>query len=694
MVPAIGAESSTELISVSITGESGNDWAGDSDISSDGRYVAFRSSASDLVSGDSPSSDIFVRDRLTGSTTREAQDVWDAPVISGDGRFLVFTSPDDTLVPGETNQRYDYDIFLKDLVTQQLSRVSVSSLGEEANGDSGYAAISEDGRFVAFESTASNLVPGDTNTCDENATPGSCPDIFLHDMQTGETSLVSVSSQGEQSNGASYFPCVSQDGRYVAFQFYGDNLVPNDTNADSDVLVRDRSTGITLLASVSSLGVQGNAFSWGPALSSDGRYVTFMSGATNLVPNDGNATQDIFVRDLVTSESKRISLSDFGAEADGSNISPQISSNGRYIAFWSEASNLVGDDSNGAPDAFVFDQTRAQLGRVSVSPEGAQGNGGSFTPSVANDGTAVFDSRASNFSPVDHNQTSDVFVHTPASDSPLAPQIFSPSDGQTFPSSWVVVSGGSKPATLIQVFENQQLLGQTATNPDQTWNVQLSLADGQHEIYAIAVDAQGHTSLPSAPRGFSIDLTPPDAPTITSPEEGSLIPSTPVAVTGTATPADSIEVWENGVVLAQTSTGNDSSWTVDLSLSDGSHALQAFAVDSFGRRSPASAIRSFTIDTTPPARPTIEAPADGSPVIGNVVASGTAEPFASVEVWENGAVLAQTIADASGAWSLSVSYELGIASHRVTVTARDAAGHTSDASSPRDFFNVSLGSVV
>jgi Tol biopolymer transport system component len=183
-----------------------------------------------------------------------------------------------------------WDVFVHDRVTGQTSRVSVSSSGEQGNGESRFPSLSADGRYVAFESLASNLVPSDTN---------GTPDVFIHDRVTGQMTRVSVSSSGEEGNGNSSEASVSANGRYVAFHSSASNLVPGDTNGTWDVFVHDRVTGQTSRVSVSSSGEQGNGNSYEANISPDGRYVAFGSAASNLVPGDTNGTPDVFVHDRV-----------------------------------------------------------------------------------------------------------------------------------------------------------------------------------------------------------------------------------------------------------------------------------------------------------------------------------------------------------------------------------------------------------
>src|SRR5689334_4892864 len=191
---------------------------------------------------------------------------------------------------------------------QLTQRVSVDSSGGQANSISTHPVVSPDGRFVLFDSSASNLVPLDAN---------GWQDVFLRDRLGGTTLLVSVGTGGVQSNGPSVDYALSADGRIVAFQSYGSNLVPGDTNGTYDIFVRDLQTGQTSQASVSSAGVGAETNSFGLSLSSDGRFVAFCSGASNLVAGDANGVADVFVHDLQTGQTTRVSLDSSGTEADG-----------------------------------------------------------------------------------------------------------------------------------------------------------------------------------------------------------------------------------------------------------------------------------------------------------------------------------------------------------------------------------------
>jgi Tol biopolymer transport system component len=286
-------------------------------------------------------------------------------------------------------------------------RVSVGQGGVQANSLSGYAVLSADGRFVAFVSGASNLVPSDTN--DEE-------DVFVHDRRTGRTERVSLGQRDVQGNRGSFDPALSADGRFVAFVSGASNLVPGDTNGEWDVFVRDRRTGATERVSLGKGEVQGNSWSNSPALSADGRFVAFESYASNLVPGDTNVRPDVFVRDRRTGATERVSLGMDGVQANAFSSDPVLSADGRFVAFWSEASNLVPGDTNDEEDVFVRDRRTGKTERVSLGPNGIQGNGdsgGIYTPALSTDGRFVaFDSEASNLVPGDTNNWQDVFVRT------------------------------------------------------------------------------------------------------------------------------------------------------------------------------------------------------------------------------------------------------------------------------------------
>lgn len=321
--------------------------------------------------------------------------------LSWDGRFVAFASGATKLVPGDTNSATD--VFIHDRQRGATYRASVSTAGVEADYSSLRPTISGDGQIIAFESSATNLVALDHNQR---------IDVFVHDVGSGFTERVSVSSTAIEGNGTSDRPAISADGRFVAFKSLASNLVLGDTNNASDIFVRDRVTGETSRVSVSSSGVQGNLDSGAPAISADGRYVAFESWASNLVPGDTNLELEIFRHDRLTGQTLRASVTYDGLEGNGRSESPAISADGRYVTFESRASNLVPGDTLGAIDVFVRDLIDANTVRVSVDSLGLQASGSSYDPVISADGSTVaFRSAAANLVPRDRNDWPDVFVH-------------------------------------------------------------------------------------------------------------------------------------------------------------------------------------------------------------------------------------------------------------------------------------------
>src|SRR4051794_34089659 len=289
------------------------------------------------------------------------------------------------------------------LAAGPTERVSVSSTGAQGFRDSYAPSLSADGRLVAFSSGAAKLVPGDYNH--ER-------DVFVRNLRTGETTLVSRAQGGGLGNGTSDFPVMSRDGRFVAFDSEASNLVPGDTNASFDVFIRDRLKGTTDRVSVGSHGAQGNGSSFEAGISDDGRYVAFTSGASNLVPGDTNDSFDVFVRDRLKGITERVSLGPKGVQANDSSLAAAISGDGHVIVFQSSATNLAPGDTQGLRNIYRRDLRTGRVERVSDGPDGAIGDSECFSPSVSRDGRyTAFSSDSSNLVPDDTNGRSDVFVH-------------------------------------------------------------------------------------------------------------------------------------------------------------------------------------------------------------------------------------------------------------------------------------------
>lgn len=345
----------------------------------------------------------------------------DSPAVSADGRFVVFLSKSNDLVPGDTNGRVD--VFVRDRANQSTVRVSVSSAGVEADKDSANPAISADGRFVAFGSVAMNLVVADTN---------GQKDVFLHDRdpdvdgifdEPGAISTVraSVDDVGAERTRAASQPAVSGDGRWVAFE-------AAEGSGKQDVRVFDRLSGTSVVLSVDSNGVLGNGKSENPQLSTSGRFLVFESNANNLVVDDDNRTVDIFWVDRdadvdgafdepLETITLRASLDSNGEEGDDASRYPDVSDDGTQVVFASTAANLDVGITNNKRDVFVRDMTAGATFRISLGPGGVEGSAESTLPWISGDGRCVlFQSAASNLVPNDANTDRDVFLYDRDSD--------------------------------------------------------------------------------------------------------------------------------------------------------------------------------------------------------------------------------------------------------------------------------------
>lgn len=438
-------------------------------ISGDGRFVTFYSGSRTLTPSTPPPPPcvatayfdacrpgVFLRnreshrmsrvDRASGALvpTRQVppEDVSITGSLSSDGRYVGFYSTHNTLIPDDFNDTWD--VFVHDQRSGRIRRVSVSSAGTEGNMASFNAVLSADGRFVAFSSAASNLVPDDTTLV---------TDVFLHDIRTSLTSRVSVASNGNQANetrsaefpleAGSHLVSLSANGRYVLFRSNATNLVRGDTNDAADFFLHDTRTHTTERISVSSAERQGNGESRQPlgiaqwAVSDDGRFAFFNSDASNLVAGDSNGAEDLFVRDRVRGTTRRVSVSSTGAEANtgvgeqdavtvyrnvglnlfvdpinGTQTSYSATPDGRYVAFSSGATSLVPGDGNGVIDVFLRHLPTGTTTLLSVTSTGEQGDGASNAPVLSADaGFVAFQSAAGNLVPEDSNGNEDIFTH-------------------------------------------------------------------------------------------------------------------------------------------------------------------------------------------------------------------------------------------------------------------------------------------
>lgn len=327
------------------------------------------------------------------------------PRLSDDGRYVAFESLASTLVAGDTNSLSD--VFVTDRQTGTITRVSVTGGGIQASGESHRPFISSTGRYVAFDSNAANLA----------VVPAlGTYHALVRDVQTGTTTRASSNDAGQPGNSSSYEPSVSADGRYVAFYSFANNLAAGDTNNTWDVFVRDMQAGTTTRISQDAGGVQGNGMSFSPSISPDGRYVVFTSVASNLVVGDTNGQADIFLYDRQGNTMFRASVTTSGAEANGGSYRGRVSADGHYVTFMSLATNLVSGDTNGTYDIFLRDVPAGLTTRASVGPAGVQGDGASIRSVLTADGSyVVFHSNAPNLVFGDTNGVQDVFLFNRAS---------------------------------------------------------------------------------------------------------------------------------------------------------------------------------------------------------------------------------------------------------------------------------------
>jgi len=417
-------EGTTTLISVNSAGNAtGNSQSSGGFISADGHYVIFRSDASNLVAGDNNGlSDIFRRDTVANTTelvTLNSAGTSSALTggvfledISADGRYVAIASLDGNLVAGDTNRKTD--VFVRDMQAGTTTLVSVNAAGAAGNNHSFASRISDDGQRIAFASAATNLTTqNDFNSSD---------DIFVRNLTTNTTSLVSISTSGASGNGFSADPQISANGQIVVFSSSATNLAAVSSSVNN-IFARNLSSNTTAVVSAqtNSSTVTGNSDSFFStdsgnvrSISDDGRYVVFEGRATNLTATtDTNSANDIFVRDLVALTTKLVSVRTDGAST-GNNVSesPRLSTNGLFVVFRSRASNLVTTDTNGFNDIFVRDVVGEKTVLASINAAGTNsGNFNSENPYINADGSTVaFTSGATDLVTNDTNNKNDAFA--------------------------------------------------------------------------------------------------------------------------------------------------------------------------------------------------------------------------------------------------------------------------------------------
>jgi Tol biopolymer transport system component len=465
---------STLLVSSSANGAAGNGTSQGSAMTPDGHYVAFLSGANNLVPGDTNGiPDVFVRDLQGGVTTLASPGAGalgyvntvpldDSPGITPDGRYVVFHSTTTNLVPGVTTRN---DIYVRDLLSGTTIQASADALAavQALMGSSNATCrtfnfvISADGQFVVYEASPSsasagiilryNLQTGSTDIVHTNAAISSTTDsrsldmtpdgtviafvantngssgtdscILVWDAQTASLSLASGDAANTVPAGSTCdWPALTPDGRFVAFLSSAPNLVTNALVGDYHLYLRDRQAATTTLLDANTNGVGSRLTSMPiPALSADGRLVAFECSDGSLVPKNGNRCYEVFMLDRLAGVIELIStrdpaLSSFTSDGPSTLSGLSISADGRFVAFTSEADNLVVNDTNGCRDVFVHDFVAETNLLISVAADGiSAGNNLSFGPAISGDGRYVaFTSSADNLVAGDTNKSQDVFL--------------------------------------------------------------------------------------------------------------------------------------------------------------------------------------------------------------------------------------------------------------------------------------------
>ena len=551
------------------------------------------------------------------------------PSISADGRFVTFVSSANNLVDIPTTQADQ--VYVLDRATDRIERVSVSPAGLPANSRSEDPVISADGRFVAFMSYASNLVDGDTN---------GIGDIFVRDLVLGTTARVSVDSRGGQANRmvigtfvGSLNPTISANGRFVAFMSAASNLSDADRDNVVDVFVHDRVSGGTVLASLSSTGEAGDRTSYFPLIAPDGSFIVFESFAGNLVGDDTNGRGDLFLRDLVNGTTERLTVAPDGSELPGGSGFTRMSSSadGRFIAFEWDGDGLVAGDSDGLSDVFVYDRTLRRIEPISTNVNRSLAG----YPAISGDGRHVAFLAATDYlvpgSPL--GRAHQVFVHDRATGATT--RVSETAAG--VPSNGLDVGVGQTPPAIsgdgrVIVFTTE------ATNLDP------ADVNGEADLYEVVLAVDPVNRPPVADAGADQVVGCSGFATgVTLDGSGSLDPDGDALVyrwTGDPDPADVV--------------------SPRVSLGVGSHAF-TLAVDDGRQTGPVDSVLVTVRDEAPPV---LSGPADR--VVEADVPGGAAVAFdeAVTDACDPAPTL---VVDPAGPYPVGVT--------GVSVTARDAAGN-------------------
>lgn len=407
--------SALSLASVNGAGDPGNRSSAYPSVSADGQVVVFSSTANNLTAVDRNNRvDVFLRDLQAGTT--QITSLADAAgpfssvgqfdadlesrcgnVLSGDGRFVVFASYSANLVVGDDNQVSD--VFLHDRTNGETTLVSVSALGALGNAGSRCPSISRDGRFVAFLSQSTNLVPG----------VSVFEHVFVKDVLEGDIQVASDRADGGAAMGSAVYASISGAGGHVVFQSDAANLVPGDSGGYHDVFVRNLATGTVVRASHATGGGSPSAFSAGPAISADGRWVVYFSAADDIVSGDVNERTDVFLFDGSNGENQMVSLNPVGVPSNGHSSSASVSDDGNRVAFVSNAKDLAGTEAF-VDHVYVRDIAAGTIHLVDRASSGVASEGHPTDPRISTDGSGVvFASSGVDLVVGDVNWQTDVF---------------------------------------------------------------------------------------------------------------------------------------------------------------------------------------------------------------------------------------------------------------------------------------------
>jgi Tol biopolymer transport system component len=412
-LPTLARSQFNDLVSADASGVAGNDQSFKPSISGDGRYVAFESEAANLVPGDiNLLRDVFVKDTQTGtilmaSTTSGGQladGLSKSAYLARNGVWVVFSSNAENLDPAP-DPNFLYDIYLRNLATGAVIHVTPPATGSLTfpDNDCHHPSVTDGGRFVAFESAATNLIANDTNNR---------ADVFVRDTVTNITYLASASSPGVPANGLSLEPMISGSGRYLVYQSGATDLVPGITLPEFHIYLFDSGIGTTTLLSQSG-GTPGNGVSSSPRISRSGDYAVFTSNASNLVPNDTNGESDIFVYDVANQTLSRESLATGGNQLSDVSLFGSISDDGRFVTFSSAAPELPGG-SNSAHQIYLRDRQLNVTILLSRSPAAQLGDSTSHGAVIsATTLDVVYSTSATNLLDSDTNGHQDVVTRSP-----------------------------------------------------------------------------------------------------------------------------------------------------------------------------------------------------------------------------------------------------------------------------------------